>query len=350
MLFSGGINALFGLLTNFYLFRGTNRFSIAIATIAFLYAAIELNHWTRRWPLRLRTLLVAGVAIVGLLDQVRPTFEQQRSSASTVAATFDSDKALTAQLERSLAPRSMLFLLPVMEFPEVPSIHHLHSYEPFRPFFFSKDLRFSYGTNKGRAIDGWQYDVARMPAPEMIATLKSYGFAGVLLNRKGYSDGATSIVEAFARIDLHPGFEQGEWVYFGFTPAASPRFPTVSSAFVGSWMPRETAGSSWFHWSSATSGCEIHTVTSLAGAYHVYFIVGSLSGRQVQITLNSNAVKTLVFDHGGEQVVDMSLDLPAGENRFCFSTDRPGVSANNGDPRFFTIFVKDFLITKSGNP
>lgn len=340
----GGLNALSGLLTKIYLFRGTNRYSIAVATIALLYVALRLHRWTAHWRVAPRALLAGSIAAVGLVDQSRPAFDHYRKSAAAVSAVVDSDRALVKQLESVLPLQSMVFLLPVADFPESPPIHRMADYEHFRPYFYSHHLRFSYGTNKGRAIDNWQHEVGSMRPQEMVVALENYGFAGILINRKGYIDDAVKMMADFARINLKPEIEQGDWLFYRIAPSASSSLPRVSFAFAGKWMARETSDSAWWHWTAQKAGCSVALAASADGRYRAHFLLGSISKRKVAISINGVQVHTSIFEAAGEQEVSLNLDLSAGEHLLEFASDQPAVSANNGDPRVFTFFVKDFRI------
>jgi len=60
------------------------------------------------------------------------------------------DVDFCTSMEKSLAPHAMVFQLPVMRFPEGGPVHAATEYEMLRPFFFTKTLRFSFGSNQGR--------------------------------------------------------------------------------------------------------------------------------------------------------------------------------------------------------
>jgi len=345
----GGINALSGLLTHFYLFRGTNRYSIVIVTVAFLYLARQLDGWTARWPTVGRLSLVALIAIFGLCEQAMPFYQANNHglTAPVIARIVESDRELTEQLEELVPPKSMIFQLPVMDFPEVPPLNHLNDYEHFRPFLFSHQLHFSYGSNKGRPIDAWQHDVAIMPAPAMVAALKSYGFAGILLNRKGYADNAAALTSDLTQMGLEPDLDRGEWVFYRLAPSARSSRPPISTfVFTKGWMALEIFGYTWFHWAADPSGSEIKLTADSDGAYRARFILGTISARQVQMTLDDLPVETYTFNGSGEQTIELKLNLSAGAHRLRFVTDQPAVSANNGDPRLFTFYVKNLQVSK----
>jgi len=78
-----------------------------------------------------------------------------------------------------------------------------------RPFLYSTKLRYSCGSNKGRQGADWQLDVQELPAGEMAARLESYGFSGILLDRKGYEDRGEKCLAELAENGWPMEFEQG---------------------------------------------------------------------------------------------------------------------------------------------
>jgi len=149
------------------------------------------------------------------------------------------DRDLALRLEERLEAGAMIYMLPVLDFPEPFSgrgaykaygLNYLF-YNSMRPFLYSTKLRYSYGSNKGRQGADWQLDVQELPAREMAATLESYGFSGILLNRKCYEDGGVQQLTELAEAGWAVEFEQGvanEWVFIRLNPAARPVLPTLT--------------------------------------------------------------------------------------------------------------------------
>jgi len=128
----------------------------------------------------------------------------------------------------------MLFMLPAVDFPES-GVNRFGGYEHFRPFHYSTQVRYSFGSNKGRPEADWQHSVAELPATEMLEALESYGFSGILLNRRGYKDNAQSILNDFTAAEHPITFEQGkenEWVFIRLNPVANPQFPNLTPSHI----------------------------------------------------------------------------------------------------------------------
>jgi len=230
----GGIHAIISLILNFYDIRGTNRYSAAIATIGLLYFVFSINRLMKSWPLRANFLCLVLLAPVAILDQSFKTYRFNSRHNFSIKERVSADRELVSNLEHRLQAGAMLYILPVLDFPE-PSDHTPHRsfslYDPIRPFLYSSKLRYSYGSNKGRQGADWQLDVQRLPAGEMAAVLESYGFSGILLNREVYGDRGEQLLAAFAEAGWPLEFEQGidnEWVFIRLNPAAEPTLPTLT--------------------------------------------------------------------------------------------------------------------------
>jgi len=234
----GGTHSVFSLIFDFYEIRATNRYSTAIATIGLLYFVFISYRLTRKWHPSLRLASLGIVAAFGLLEQSRNAYRTPSPPPALydVADYVAEDKALVARLEQSLGSGSMIYLLPATDFPEPfwgrgafkGSFHH---YQPMRPFLYSTKLRYSYGSNKGRQGADWQLDVQELPPGEMATVLESYGFSGILLNRKGYDDRGKHLLAELAKTGWPMEFEQGvdnEWVFIRLTPAKNPILPTLT--------------------------------------------------------------------------------------------------------------------------
>jgi len=224
MFTTGGLNAIIGAL-GFTMFRGACRYSIVILAITLLWAVRRLSalqaetlqaEATRRRPAGTADWgWLAAAAITGLVilwDQVprAPTAELRDTIDRQVAA----DREFVEKMEAALPDGAMVFQMPVMEFPESP-IPGVSPYDHFRPYIFSNDLRFSFGTHKGREREKWQpavqaklFDGASLDqqagmirvdkanAKAAIDELKRLGFSAIYINRNGFPDRGKGIEEA----------------------------------------------------------------------------------------------------------------------------------------------------------
>ena len=196
---TGGFNTILGAL-GFTLFRTGCRYSIVILAIVLLYAAQRLTAWQRTAAARTTadTLWIGSVTaaaaacIVILWDQV------PRAPAAEVTATLArqvaSDREFVARMESALPPGAMVFQLPIMDYPESPA-PGMGSCDHLRPYLHSRQLRFSFGSMKGRPREQWQKELGQMPFEQAVARIKERGFAAIFINRNGFPDKGRQVEE-----------------------------------------------------------------------------------------------------------------------------------------------------------
>jgi len=218
----GGLNGIIGAL-GFQLFRATTRYSIFILCIVLMFAVrrLSLREYRNTVLVYAAALLVVGVA---LWDQVPPLVSASDLEASARLVT--SDREFTEKMEASLPPDAMVFEVPIMDYPESP-VGNLTAYEHFRPYLFSRHLRFSFGSDKGRPGERWQHDVDQLPFNDSISRLESYGFAALYLNRNGFPDKGESVLKALRETGHTEALEspRGDLVCIKLNPAAEPEMP-----------------------------------------------------------------------------------------------------------------------------
>lgn len=138
-------------------------------------------------------LLLAGVAV-----WVKWPISVSNKQLVTTIGEIESDRKFARRMERELPSGAMVFQLPVMKHPEDEKVSNPQlAYSHFRPYLFTKNLRYSHGTDKGRQTDAWQDVVASLPPAEMIKALERHGFAGIYISRIGYPAKAHDLLEAF---------------------------------------------------------------------------------------------------------------------------------------------------------
>lgn len=220
----GGLNGLLGL-AGFVWLRATSRTSIWILAVVLLWGttAISRAAWTRRR--RASVLAAAVLGALTLADQLPPRtpLEAIRERGAVLA----SDAVFTRSLENALPAGAMLFQLPVVDFPEGQRVRGTSDYEHLRPYLHSKQLRFSYGSDKGRPREAWQRRVEALEAEPMADALERMGFAGLLVIRKAYEDGAQDLRDRLAATGRDEAFESPDrdFVFVRLRPAPSPMPP-----------------------------------------------------------------------------------------------------------------------------
>jgi hypothetical protein len=184
---TGGLDAIVAAIGFTYLRAGC-RLSIVILAISLLFAAEWLARLHKR--LLLSTVSASLCCVVILFDQVPMSLSP--AERATIARQVSSDRTLVADLESLLPNGAMVFQTPVMDFPESP-LRTESSYDHLRPYLYTRHLRFSFGSMKGRPREQWQHEVEKLSLPDSIAEIKSRGFSALYISRAGYPDGARGL-------------------------------------------------------------------------------------------------------------------------------------------------------------
>ncbi|MCE0498945.1 MAG: tetratricopeptide repeat protein [Methylacidiphilales bacterium] len=216
----GGINGIIGTL-GFQLFRATARYSIFILCIALMFAVRRLSLMEYR-----NKFLIYGAALLGtglaLWDQTPPLVSA--GDLEKTARLVASDREFTEKMEERLPPNAMVFQLPIMDFPESP-LGSLTPYDHLRPYLYSRHLRFSFGSDKGRPQDKWQHDLSQLTFTDEVSRIESYGFAAIYLNRNGYEDKGEGLLKALKEMGHGDTLEspQGDLVCISLNPSPQPK-------------------------------------------------------------------------------------------------------------------------------
>ncbi|MFM7206464.1 MAG: hypothetical protein ACKO4T_07345 [Planctomycetaceae bacterium] len=220
---TGGLNAILGAF-GFTLFRTGCRYSVVILAIVLMHAAEWLSarqgtstSGGSSEATRLGSLTAAAaLTLLILWDQVPrgPAPEQ----AAAIARQVEADRGFVADVESVLPAGSLVFQVPVMDFPESP-VPGVPSYDHFRPYLHGSNLRYSFGSMKGRPEEEWQKAVQaklfegavvdqqaqkiRLSIANVntaVNELQERGFAAIYVNRNGFPDRGRGLVEALAEL------------------------------------------------------------------------------------------------------------------------------------------------------
>lgn len=185
----GGLMHLAQLAVGFTAFRSNNRVSILIMGLSLLVFGRLLDRGLRRLPLAAGAALTVGLGVFGLWEQspdVRKLGNIEGTHAGFLARAR-SDEALAARLERELPEGAAVMMWPPLAFPEAGGFGGVPDYDYFRPYLYSRTLRFSYGAMKGRPEARYAVTAAQLPPAEAIAQLDRDGFRAVLFHLGGAS-------------------------------------------------------------------------------------------------------------------------------------------------------------------
>jgi hypothetical protein len=164
-----------------------------------------------------------AITALGILDQIPPIWKPDHTRD---AAAFRSDHEFVAQIERELAPGSMVFQFPLVTFPEFGPRYKMYDYSHFRGYLHSSKIRWSYGAVRGREDQDLQSVVSGFRPTDLVDALVEAGFSGVYIDRNGYEDGGQELIQAMRpQIPREPiTSRDGSLVFFKLpSQPASPR-------------------------------------------------------------------------------------------------------------------------------
>jgi phosphoglycerol transferase len=186
----GGAMQMLQAISGQVLFRSNNRVSIVLFMFALLFLARLLTRASTTMGLAFVPLCIVLIAC-GVADQT-PTnrIDPNVPHWETVVQrekVAEADEKLVAAVEQRLPVGAAIYQLPPIQFPEAGFYGRLPDYDQFRPYLFSKTLRFSYGNMKGRPEANWQNEVAAMSETQRLAELSRRGFGAIYVLKNAYA-------------------------------------------------------------------------------------------------------------------------------------------------------------------
>ena len=338
--FAGGLNLLLGAL-GFLLFRATDRYCIVILAIILLFLVRQLS---RKCPQKMVIFFAVMTAVIGLWDQLPPKTLAEQTQLTT--NLVQSDRRFANELESHLTENGMVFQLPVMPFPEFGPIYQMTDYEHFRPYLFTQQLHYSYGTDKGRGDTDWQNKTSRLAPSDMIAKLESYGFSAIMINRKGYEDNGARLIDGFKSADRSVIADEGDLIAFQLNPSSSPRLPVikpyqpdVSADFNSGFYEMESSGTYIWRWASSdailtVSRPHLPVDAEPPDQIEIQFDVEPFGARTIWMEIDGTS-KTMILAEGQQQKKAVKIIMPCEKlsTEIRFSSDRPAELPGNGDSR-----------------
>jgi phosphoglycerol transferase len=344
----GGFNCMLSF-CGWRLFRSTNRASIFISAIVLLFLVSRLSRCSRRLSPKVNACLAIAVLLIGTWDQTPRPPDAEKAKA--IQQSVQSDRDFGRNLEQRLPHASMIFQLPVMAFMDAPNIREVTGYEMLRPYFFTKTLRFSFGSVRGRTREAWQWEVEKMPVPQMVDTLEQYGFSAIYINRNGYADHATNLLNQLAAASCRPVLEDDvqDQVCVALKPAPVTSLPHTDDRadvrYRGGWAVHQHTPLESRAWSHGDALLSFYSEPSQVTAYSFRCQIGSLSARRVSIEMDGQELWSAAI--AAKQSVPVALTVYArhGNNKVYFKTDaEPTQTKDAVWPRAFIVI--DLQITK----
>lgn len=326
----GGVTNLLALFAGFQIFRATNRAAIFISAILLFFLVARLSRLSAGWPRWIRFTVAALVAGIGVFDQLPR--RDSPADLQALAAAVKSDHDFGRALEAALPDGAMIFQLPVLGFPEVPTPHILNDYEHFRPYLASSTLRFSYGATKTRASSRWQSELDGRPIKEVVARLERHGFAALYINRKGYPDNAESLIGELTALGYTRRLDGplGAQVVVFLHPAENPRPPLAESLTFGlGWHLQPDAGTRWAYEDAALS---YHNPYEQTAHFDLQLTVVAATPRTLILTRNGEDEPLASIEAGPEpRIVALpEVWMEPGVNCFTLRASKPAIRQGQG--------------------
>jgi hypothetical protein len=334
---AGGVNGVLGSL-GVMLFRGTNRYSIWLAALALLFLAGRLSR--AAWNGRVPVLVAPAFFVVLVLADQAPGLLQPGSLRDQTQA-MERDRAFAERIEASLPGRPMVFMLPLLDFPEGGSIRQMGDYEHFRSYLFTSRVRYSYGTDKGRSREEWQRRVEAMLPAKMVDRLEGYGFSGIVVDRRAYPDGGHSLLSGLTDAGRIIAIDElgGGRAFVRLLPRAPALLPESAPRLGDGWYGRPQAEGFWAK--SMVADWIVVNGGSADQAVALSFELRVAEPRAIYLSQGERVVAT--FEPSPVvSVTDLRVVLPPGESHLVLRTDHPPRLVEVGNRlRLATFAVKD---------
>ncbi len=355
---TGGVSALFSYVVTPQL-RGWNRISIFISFLAFIAVALGLDALRRRfearaWPALVPAVLLAGVLVLGWLDQTSPAVVPPYDA---IKAQYRSDRNFVVAIERRLPRGAAVFQLPYLPFPETIPPGRMIDYDEFRGYVHSTDLGWSYGAMKGRPAD-WGGELADDPVDRVVPAVAAAGFAGIYVDRFGYGDSGVGLERAIARIarvtpivsadnrlafyDLRPyaAALRARRPKGALTALREATLKPVRAALDAGFYPVETDESGPFQWASRRAGVTLDNPSDRPRSitFSARLQTGVAAPSVVDVRFPDGTSSRLRVSSKPVRVQRM-FRLPPGTGRVAFETTGPRTPAVQGDARALYLRV-----------
>ena len=191
------------------------RMSVVIAFPSIVCSVVLLDRVLRN---RNRIIRLSSLLIVGTLALLDTNPGHQISSYKETAKSWEQDRSVVARVTESFGSDAMIFQLPIIPFPEYPSVVNMTDYEHLKGYLHSSTLRWSYGGVKGREGD-WQKSLPEDPML-LVAELQRLHFHAIWINRNGYEDRGALLIEQLSSLGLRLVIKNPNLLVFGLNKTA----------------------------------------------------------------------------------------------------------------------------------
>lgn len=332
----GGLNGFIGSL-GLILFRSTTRYSIFILALALMYAVRRLSASTGKWGAEPRVAVALLMTLIAVAEQMPSSFNERQDG---IAQAVASDRTFAEQMEAGLKPNSMVFQIPIMNFPESPA-PGVASSDHFRPFLYTKTLRYSFGDVKGHLRDAWQEPLALLSPEAQMEKLESYGFGALYVNGAGLQDHGAAYLKAAskrgAQVITSPA---GDLNCIFLNPSATPVVPPQAPFFGKGWDEPSYEGNGFIkRFCRDTGDLVLTNPGSRPVTRYLQFLLGGVGveDRTVTVSPGGSASEWQVKPNQGTRVENLEVQLQPGANVFSFTSDKGPVLTQKGPISFMLL-------------
>jgi len=294
-----------------------------------------------------------GLGILAVGDQTSPRLVPNYAA---IRAEVRSDRAFFGRIASALPPKSMLFQLPYVPFPESPPRDRLTDYDLFRPYLNTPALRWSYGAVRTRFADSWIAAIAARPIPDMVQALALAGFRGIVVDGYGYEDGGAALDAELLQFTRQEG-RNHRYTWYALDGFAAQQRDALGEVlwearrkrlmrpiyleWQRGFYPIEGTAASTLRWSDAKSVLAVDNPRDEAALARLSTRVCTARRDPAEFTIRSEDIDYSIQVTSECADVRLSFLLHPGRTFLRFATDAPPVDAP-GDARALYFRFEDF--------
>lgn len=308
-------------------FQAGNRNSLFIACILLLWAVPRLRRLTVGWSFPKSATLAVIISAMGIYDQL--PYANREEQRAVIQSDITSDRLFCEELERHLPAGAMAFQVPLAQFPGGNPVFIMDAYEHFRPYFFTKTLRFSYGSNKGRSDSSWQAAIERMPVQNMVTSLEQLGFHALIINRNGFHDDAKIFETALGELGYTERFQSqnGDLVAVFLEPSKQPLQPPTDEQpinyYGNSWQRMDVSEQEVVWVSGSHADIQLNPDVIKTDRIHVRIKVIVPTDRTFKIMVGDKVFNQAALKKDQPYQIETTIDAPKKGQPLRLETDGP---------------------------
>jgi len=323
----GGFGTLFSLLVTPQI-RAVNRVSPFIAYACLVAAAGILQGLFKKKKAKLAGGIAALICIpIATFDQVPFRDGALAQQHQALEKQFDTDKQFAETLALRLPPGAQVFQLPFVEYPEAGSSLE---YEQFKNLLHAPSLHWTYGAMKGRPESEWLKVVSSLDADRFAKSLRSVGFAALVVDNRYLTDLAKKQVQGIAGEAGVFVFNSSDGTQTGYI-FGEAKFEGRAVAPGRGWHAYE----SWGMWGSERNASLILSAPRRAAFCELSLTLSTIRARDIDVMFDGVKMSRLALKDGA--VGTAQLQVPSNTREIELRTDVPAQTPGNEDPRLISF-------------